>query len=49
MRCFPPVQPGLRGPLEGMDKVHAKFAHLRETKRQAEEEERARAELEETL
>lgn len=31
--------------LEGLEKVHAKFAHLREAKRQTDAEERARAEI----
>lgn len=32
-----------REPLEGLEKVHAKFGHLREQKRQREAVERARA------
>ena len=34
-----------REPLEGLEKVHAKFAHLREAKRRREAEDRARAEI----
>lgn len=35
----------LRPPLEGIEKVHAKFGHLREAKRRTEAEERARADV----